>query len=400
MGFERLVSVLQDKRSNYDTDVFMPLFTEIQKLTGAPPYTGKLGDEDPKLKDTAYRVIADHIRTLSFAIADGALPSNEGRGYVLRRILRRAVRYGRQMLGAQEGFFAALVPTVAASLGDTFPELRSQLGKVQAVIAEEEMAFTSTLSRGIKEFSSYAATVKAQGVKTIDGKSAFFLYDTMGFPFDLTQLMAREAGLEVDTEGFNEQIKQQRARSAAAAQAAKGGGSLTLGAEQTAALGAQGHAYTDDSDKYSWELPAKPSKLQAIFTADGFVDRVQAVAGNAEETTVGLVLDVSAALLRRRAVRATRRRLGSSVSAWLLTRRPLLRAETCGLADTCPVRPRPSLMRRGRPFTVWQVGRRATWAHSFPATMLSSRCSEFNRMVASCCTQACCDVARWPWVRS
>ena len=334
MGFERLVSVLQDKRSNYDTDVFMPLFTEIQKLTGAPPYTGKLGDEDPRLKDTAYRVIADHIRTLSFAIADGALPSNEGRGYVLRRILRRAVRYGRQMLGAQEGFFAALVPTVAASLGDTFPELRSQLGKVQAVIAEEEMAFTSTLSRGIKEFSSYAATVKAQGGKTIDGKSAFFLYDTMGFPFDLTQLMAREAGLEVDTEGFNEQIKQQRARSAAAAQAAKGGGSLALGAEQTAALGAQGHAYTDDSDKYSWEPPAKPSKLQAIFTADGFVDRVQAVAGNAEETTIGLVLDVSVApaapLSSARDSATIRRRLGPSVSTLLLTRRPLPRAETFG----------------------------------------------------------------------
>ena len=156
----------------------------------------------------------------------------------------------------------------------------------------------------------------------------------MGFPFDLTQLMAREAGLEVDTEGFNEQIKQQRARSAAAAQAAKGGGSLALGAEQTAALGAQGHAYTDDSDKYSWEPPAKPSKLQAIFTADGFVDRVQAVAGNAEETTIGLVLDVSVApaapLSSARDSATIRRRLGPSVSTLLLTRRPLPRAETFG----------------------------------------------------------------------
>ena len=104
MGFERLVSILQDKRSNYDTDIFAPIFAEIARVTGSPPYAGKLGDDDPDRRDTAYRVIADHIRTLSVSIADGAVPSNEGRGYVLRRILRRAVRYGRQMLGAKEGY--------------------------------------------------------------------------------------------------------------------------------------------------------------------------------------------------------------------------------------------------------------------------------------------------------
>lgn len=292
MGFERLVSVLQDKRSNYDTDVFTPLFSKISQLTGAPPYAGKLGADDPDLQDTAYRVIADHIRTLSFAIADGAIPSNEGRGYVLRRILRRAVRYGRQMLGAKEGFFAALVPTVAHEFGEIFPELRTQQERVQAVIAEEESAFSSMLARGIKEFSSRAAAVDKAGGKVIDGEAAFFLYDTMGFPLDLTQLMAREAGLDVDVGGFEAQMAKQKARSAAAAQASKGGGTLTLGAEQTAFLANAGHAYTDDSDKYSWETPATPSTLQAIYSdADGFVDATAAADGDAGGGTVGLVLD-------------------------------------------------------------------------------------------------------------
>ena len=169
MGFERLVSVLQDVRSNYDTDVFRPIFDAIQKQTGAEPYGGVLGKADEVLpgtdvgRDTAYRVVADHIRTLSTAIADGALPSNEGRGYVLRRILRRAIRYGRQILNAEEGFFAALVPSVVDSLGDTFPELREKQAHVQAVIADEESAFASMLSRGIKEFNSRAVEIKAKG---------------------------------------------------------------------------------------------------------------------------------------------------------------------------------------------------------------------------------------------
>ncbi len=155
MGLERLVSVLQNKRSNYDTDVFAPIFAAIERLTNAPhSYTGKLAAQDSGNVDTAYRVIADHIRTLTFAITDGAVPSNVGRGYVLRRILRRAVRYGRQMLGARGGFFSQLVPVVVERFGEAFPELRKDPARVQKVIAEEEESFGKTLDRGIKLFAA------------------------------------------------------------------------------------------------------------------------------------------------------------------------------------------------------------------------------------------------------
>jgi len=290
MGFERLVSVLQDKRSNYDTDVFMPIFDDIQRITGAPPYLGKLGETDVDRRDTAYRIIADHIRTLSCAIADGAVPSNEGRGYVLRRILRRAVRYGRQMLGAQEGFFAALVPSVVSSLGDVFPELKSQQARVQAVIADEESSFSAMLSRGIKELNARAAVLQAEGKTVMDGESAFFLYDSMGFPLDLTELMAKEQGLTVDTDGFDAAMAEQKARSKAAGASAKGGGAdLALGPEETAWLAKEGVPITDDAQKY--DRAASPvTTLRAIYVggpgAEGFTDTV---AGSS--TTVGLVLD-------------------------------------------------------------------------------------------------------------
>ena len=294
MGFERLVSILQDKRSNYDTDVFAPIFAEIQKVTGAPPYGGQLGAASEVLpeteigRDTAYRVIGDHIRTLSCAIADGALPSNEGRGYVLRRILRRAVRYGRQILGADEGFFAALVPSVVASLGTTFPELVTQQEHVQRVIADEESAFSTMLSRGIKEFNARAKEIKAAGDKGFDGQSAFFLYDSMGFPLDLTELMAREAGLTVDSAGFAAAMEGQKARSAAAAAAAKGSAAgVVLGPEQTAWLADSGVAFTDDQYKFLTGTETK-ARLRAIFVADGgFVDRIEADS----DTQVGLILD-------------------------------------------------------------------------------------------------------------
>ena len=308
MGFERLVSVLQDVRSNYDTDVFEPIFGEIQRVTGAEPYGRLLAASADEVlpgsavgRDTAYRVIADHVRTLSTAIADGAVPSNEGRGYVLRRILRRAVRYGRQMLGAEEGFFAALVPGAIATLAEPFPELQQQQELVQKVIAEEEAAFSSMLARGIKEFNARADAIKgsagvgAGGAAVVSGDDAFFLYDSMGFPLDLTELMAREAGLAVDTDGFAAAMEAQKARSQAANKASKGDGALlTLGAEQTAWLADGGVAFTDDSLKF--DAGATPTaRLRAIFTGDlergsggGFV---QSAADVADGATVGLVLD-------------------------------------------------------------------------------------------------------------
>jgi alanyl-tRNA synthetase len=214
MGLERLVSVLQGRRSNYDTDVFLPLFGAIQAIIGCPPYQGRVGGDDTDLSDTAYRVLADHARTLSFAIADGAVPSNEGRGYVLRRILRRAVRYGKQILNAQPGFFAQLVPCestegraerwtcsdapflwswakggvlarpflrrvtewvgschrcadVVKQFGGFFPELREKEAFIVEMIRDEENSFGQMLDRGIKYFDEIVQELEAPGKKVI-----------------------------------------------------------------------------------------------------------------------------------------------------------------------------------------------------------------------------------------
>ncbi|KVI10340.1 Alanine-tRNA ligase, class IIc [Cynara cardunculus var. scolymus] len=190
MGFERLTSILQNKMSNYDTDVFMPIFDAIQQATGARPYSGKVGPDDVDGIDMAYRVVADHIRTLSFAIADGSCPGNEGREYVLRRILRRAVRYGTEVLKAQQGFFNGLVKVVVDVMGHVFPELKQQEAHIREIIAEEEASFGRTLLH-----------------------DAFVLWDTFGFPLDLTQLMAEERKLVVDVEGFNIAMNEARERS-------------------------------------------------------------------------------------------------------------------------------------------------------------------------------------------
>ena len=207
MGLERLVSVLQDKRSNYDTDVFGPIFELTRQVTGARPYGGKLEDS----VDTAYRVIADHVRCLSIAVADGAAPGNEGRNYVLRRILRRAIRAGHQHLGAREPFIYKLVPAVVTTLGDTFPTLVQQASKVVHAIREEEIAFGKTLERGIALFDEAAR--RAGASRRISAQDAFSLHDTFGFPIDLTQVMAGERGLTVDVEGYEQLMEAARERS-------------------------------------------------------------------------------------------------------------------------------------------------------------------------------------------
>jgi alanyl-tRNA synthetase len=213
MGFERLCMVLQQKKSNYDTDVFQPLIQEIAKLASRT-----YGEN--KEADIAMRVIADHLRAVSFAIADGQLPSNTGAGYVIRRILRRAVRYGFTFLGIEDPFVYRLLPLLSEQMAVNFPELKTQLSFVQKVIQEEEASFLRTLSQGIRRFELYA--LQNAGKNIIDGQFAFELFDTYGFPVDLTNLLAREKGLQVDMEGFQAGLEAQKSRSRKAAEVAAG----------------------------------------------------------------------------------------------------------------------------------------------------------------------------------
>lgn len=194
MGFERVLAVLQGKSSNYDTDLFQPIFRAMERLTGRTYEGTPAGDSD-----VAFRVCADHVRAFTAAVADGVTPSNEGRGYVLRRLVRRASRYGLQHLGAKEPFLHAVIPTVVDVLGDAFPEMRSRQEHVQLVMKTEEEAFRKTLDRGLVQFEKLAKATKGD---VIDGKEAYELYATYGFPQDLVELMAREGGLSVDTDGW------------------------------------------------------------------------------------------------------------------------------------------------------------------------------------------------------
>ena len=289
MGLERLVSILQNHRSNYDIDVFQPLFDKIAEHSKVGSYEGKVGEDDTTLKDTAFRAIADHARTLSFAIADGAVPNNEGRGYVLRRILRRATRYGQQILKAEPGFFQTLIPVVVETFGDAFPELRENQATIQEIIQEEEEAFSNMLDRGIKFFTELESEVKDQGGNRVEGDKAFFLYDTLGFPIDLTELMAEEAGMTVDTGGFAKEMEIQKQRSREARNAAKSGGAprLELLAEQTAALADNGVFPTDDGFKYKWDVEL-PATVMAVYGTDGFYEKDAPIE---EGTYVGLILD-------------------------------------------------------------------------------------------------------------
>ena len=211
MGFERLCSVLQGKNSNYDSDVFTGMLAKIGEISGH-----KYGESHET--DVAMRVIADHIRAISFSIADGQLPSNVKAGYVIRRILRRAVRYGYTFLGLEEPFLCRLVPQLIADMGEAYPELPNQEKLITNVIREEEMAFLRTLDRGIKFLGEYMTAHKDDTVKVIGGINAFTLYDTYGFPIDLTQLIASENGFTVDMEGFGVELQKQkdRARNATA----------------------------------------------------------------------------------------------------------------------------------------------------------------------------------------
>jgi alanyl-tRNA synthetase len=269
MGFERLCAVLQGVHGNYETDIFAAIFEAIRRRTKAPDYTGTLepasNDTSPQRKqgsdpqimiDVTYRVIADHLRCLTFALTDGAMPDNEGRGYVLRRILRRAVRYGRQYLDMHEPFICHLVPAVVETMGEAFPELRTAHGgknaeRVAAIIREEEQSFIKTLDRGIALFEEAADFAVKNHHGRISGEDAFKLHDTYGFPIDLTELMAQERGLSVNIGEYERMMEQARERARGSKQITKIVGATLSPAQITSGRAVALPAATDDSPKYT-----------------------------------------------------------------------------------------------------------------------------------------------------
>ncbi|MHC4353364.1 MAG: alanine--tRNA ligase, partial [Planctomycetota bacterium] len=270
-GLERIVAVLQNKESNYDTDLFMPIIDATGELTGHK-YTSQLGNKT----DNAFRVIADHIRALVFSITDGATPSNEGRGYVIRRILRRASRFGRE-LGMHEPFIYKLVPVVVDCLGDAFGEIRERADYVSTVIESEEASFGRTLDRGIDIFNTAANRAQKSKDKTIGGEDAFQLYDTYGFPLDLTELMAQERNLKVDTSQFSELMEEQRQR----ARAASAKDSLSIMDK----VSGQVLPETEDLDKY--RADQCDAVVVGLIDAGGFRSEGRIETG----AEVGIVLD-------------------------------------------------------------------------------------------------------------
>lgn len=217
MGFERLSMVLQGKQSNYDTDVFMPLIEKVEDLSGLRYKPHEETREQVRLVNVAMRVIVDHVRAISMSIADGQLPGNTGAGYVIRRILRRAVRYGYQSLNLKEPFIYRLVPVLARNFQGTFDELNNQKELIEKVIKEEEASFFRTLENGLKKIDDICIRLNAKGEKTVDGKDVFELYDTYGFPDDLTALIAQGYELTIDEVGFKAELEKQRSRSRDAA---------------------------------------------------------------------------------------------------------------------------------------------------------------------------------------
>lgn len=286
MGFERLVSVLQDKPSNYDTDVFTNLFQTIREITGAREYRGLFGADDPDGIDTAYRVIADHVRTLSFAISDGVTPDSEGRGYVIRRILRRGARYARKYFGVEIGnFFSKIVPTAVAQLGEMFPELRKKQHDVMEILDEEELSFAKTLDRGERQFEHYAQQAKVKGVDRLHGADVWRLYDTFGFPVDLTRLMAEERGLQIDDYEFEE--ARLKAKEASRGQKKSASDAVKLDVHDLGNLEKMNDVHkTDDSAKYGKENIT--ANVKAIYHGKMFHT---STANVPEGEQLGVILD-------------------------------------------------------------------------------------------------------------
>ncbi|KAF2789945.1 hypothetical protein K505DRAFT_420152 [Melanomma pulvis-pyrius CBS 109.77] len=269
MGFERLVSVLQKKKSNYDTDVFTPLFKVIQDITGAREYRGKFGKEDPDGIDTAYRVVADHVRLLTFAIADGGYPNNVGRGYVVRRVLRRGARYARKYFATEIGdFFSKIVPSLVEQMGDMFPDIKKKETEIKEVLDEEEKSFAKSLDRGEVMFEKYAQKAKKQGTNDLPGDDVWRLYDTYGFPVDLTKLMAEERGLNINDKEVDE--AQEKAREASKGDKKAAAALVKLDVHDLGALEAMDNVpKTDDTAKYGRENIT--SVIKAIYHGKKFL---------------------------------------------------------------------------------------------------------------------------------
>ena len=285
MGYERLVSVLQNKMSNYDTDVFTPLFKRIRGVTCAREYRGKFGEEDKDGIDTAYRVVADHVRTLTFAISDGGVPNNEGRGYVVRRVLRRGARYARKYFNTEIGdFFAKIVPTLTQQMGDMFPEIRRKESDIKEILCEEEESFAKTLDRGERQFENYANQSNTRESKKLHGADVWRLYDTFGFPVDLTRLMAEERGLDIDDAEFEE--ARLKAKEASKGEKKAAADLVKLDVHDLGKLNQMDDVpTTDDSTKFGRENIT--SRIKAVYYAKEFLKNTD----DAKGEQLGVILD-------------------------------------------------------------------------------------------------------------
>lgn len=287
MGYERLVSALQDKISNYATDVFTPLFARIQEVTGARPYTDKYGKEDVDGIDTAYRVVADHIRLLTFSMADGAVPNNDGRGYVVRRVLRRGSRYARKYFNAEIGsFFSKILPALVEQQGEQFPEIVKKQRDIAEILDEEEDAFAKTLDRGEKQFEKFVADLEKKGEKKLSGLQVWRLYDTYGFPEDLTKLMSEERGLEPTDETDIAKAREE-AREASKKVKDKALTFPKLNVHQIAELETE-HKIPRPESEAKYGKGDITANVQTIFTGESFVKSSKDIPA---QTPLGLVLD-------------------------------------------------------------------------------------------------------------
>ena len=286
MGFERLVRTLQGKTSNYDTDVFQPIIATIGMLTGH-----EYGKDEQT--DIAMRVVADHIRTIAFSITDGQLPSNAKAGYVIRRILRRAVRYSYTFLGQKEAFLYKLLPVLIENMGEAYPELSAQKTLIEKVIIEEEESFLRTLDTGIKMLDKVMADTKAASATVISGVSAFTLYDTYGFPLDLTELILRENGMTVNTDEFNAEMAKQKARARNAA-AVENGDWVVLKEGETEFVGYDFTEYETSILRYRTVSQKKETFYQIVLDKTPFYAEMGGQTGDtgvivSEFETIGII---------------------------------------------------------------------------------------------------------------